>query len=108
MKMINTPKRLDEIVAHLRSRKGDYTDIEVKSGAGGLPDSLDSTLCAFANRPGGGTIIIGLDESQRFRPVDLDQPHQMAQQIVNKARSRFHPPIVVNIDADATVDGKPW
>lgn len=53
---------LREMIAELRSAGGDCADIEVKSAAGGLPQSLTSTLSALANLPGGGTIILGLDE----------------------------------------------
>ena len=40
------------LVGVLRSEGGDLPGIEVKSAAGGLPDSVVPTLCAFANRPG--------------------------------------------------------
>jgi hypothetical protein len=41
------------LVTELRMTGGDNTSIEVKAAAGGLPDSLASTLCALANMPGG-------------------------------------------------------
>ena len=55
---------LQGLVGVLRSEGGDLPGVEVKSAAGGLPDSLLPTLCAFANRPGGGTVILGLDEAE--------------------------------------------
>ena len=60
---------LQALVGMLRAEGGDLPGVEVKSAAGGLPDSLLSTLCAFANRPGGGTVILGLDEAAGFTPV---------------------------------------
>lgn len=65
---------MNELVARLRTAGGDYDDVEVKSAAGGLPQSLASTLSALANHPGGGTIILGLDEATGFRPVQLSDP----------------------------------
>ena len=53
---------LPTVVADLRRAGGDVTSIEVKAAAGGLPESLTSTLSALANLPGGGIIILGLDE----------------------------------------------
>jgi ATP-dependent DNA helicase RecG len=58
---------LSALTAELRASGGDNTSIEVKAAAGGLPESLTPTLCALANMPGGGTIILGLDERTRFR-----------------------------------------
>lgn len=49
----------------MRTHRGDFTSVEVKRGAGGVPD-LAATLCAFGNMPDGGTIIVGLDENSGF------------------------------------------
>src|SRR5258708_21145400 len=62
---------LSELIGLLRAYGGDVTAIEVKSGAGGLPGSLTATMSALANLPGGGTIILGVDERAGFRPVTL-------------------------------------
>ena len=48
---------INELVSRLRSSGTDDTSLEVKSAAGGLPASMDTTLCALANLPGGGTVI---------------------------------------------------
>jgi ATP-dependent DNA helicase RecG len=45
---------LSELLATLRHEGGDLPEIEVKSAAGGFPESLVPTLCSFGNRPGGG------------------------------------------------------
>jgi ATP-dependent DNA helicase RecG len=44
---------LPAVVASLRLAGGDVTSMEVKSAAGGLPESLTPTLSALANLPGG-------------------------------------------------------
>jgi ATP-dependent DNA helicase RecG len=93
------------VVAGLRQAGGDVTSIEVKAAAGGLPESLAPTLSALANLPGGGTIILGLDERAGFRPVHLPDPQALKQGLAAKA-SGFVPPVRLEIE-DGTVDGSP-
>ncbi|WP_220447608.1 ATP-binding protein [Nonomuraea diastatica] len=69
----------------------------------GLPQSLASTLSALANHPGGGTVILGLDEATGLRPVQLPDPHALKQGLAHKARS-FSPPVQLTI-SEAEVDG---
>jgi ATP-dependent DNA helicase RecG len=68
---------LSALVGELRRVGGDSTSVEVKAAAGGLPDSLMASLSALANLPGGGTIIVGLDERHGFRPVPLANPQAL-------------------------------
>jgi len=96
---------LSALAAELRASGGDNTSIEVKAAAGGLPESLTSTLCALANMPGGGTIILGLDERTGFHPVPLADPQKLKQGLAAKARG-FIPPVRLDI-GDAEVDGRP-
>ncbi|WP_218024818.1 ATP-binding protein [Nocardia pseudovaccinii] len=96
---------VSELIAQIRAAGGDRVDVEVKSAAGGLPQSLTSTLSALANLPGGGTIILGLDERTGFRPVPLGDVHGLKQGLGTKARS-FTPPIRILVE-DGMVDGEP-
>lgn len=97
------PKDLSALVDDLRQAGGDTASVEVKAAAGGLPESLAPSLSALANLPGGGTIILGLDERNGFRPVKLTSPQTLKQGLALKARS-FVPPVVVDV-SDGTVDG---
>ncbi|MEV5448231.1 ATP-binding protein, partial [Streptomyces sp. NPDC052644] len=94
-----------DLVQTLRAAGGDTTSVEVKAAAGGLPASLTSSLSALANLPGGGTIILGLDERTGFRPVPLADPQILKQGLATKARA-YTPPVRLSID-DGVVDGKP-
>ncbi|GIH17463.1 ATP-binding protein [Rugosimonospora africana] len=96
---------LSDLVRTLRASGGDTTDVEVKSAGGGLPASLTASLSALANLPGGGTIILGLDERAGFRPVRLADPQTLKQGLAAKARS-FTPPVRLTI-TDGIVDGEP-
>lgn len=60
--------RVEGIVALLRSRGRDFSTVEVKAAAGGVPKSLSETVSAFANTSG-GTVLLGLSEQDGFRPA---------------------------------------
>jgi ATP-dependent DNA helicase RecG len=62
-------------------------------------------MSAFANTPGGGTIILGVDEQQGFQPVGVYDPALCQQAACNTARNALQPPIVVTPEA-ATIDGQ--
>jgi ATP-dependent DNA helicase RecG len=94
---------LTELIAQLRAVGGDTTAIEVKSAAGGLPESMSQSLSALSNLPGGGLIILGVDEKTGFRPVPLANPQVLKQGLAAKART-CTPPVRLTID-DAIVDG---
>ncbi|WP_347177430.1 RNA-binding domain-containing protein [Glycomyces sp. L485] len=94
---------IDTILNELREAGGDTASIEVKAGAGGLPDSLTSTLSALANLPGGGLIIRGLDERAGFRPIALSEAQELKQALASKARS-YEPPVQLTFE-DAVVEG---
>lgn len=88
-----TEADIGDIVETLRRLGGDDAAIEVKSAAGGLPDSISSTICAFANEPGGGRIILGLDERDGFRAVTLADPSVLQAGLAAKARQAVHPAV---------------
>lgn len=96
---------ITDLVASLRAAGTDSAALEVKSAAGGLPTSLASTLCALANLPGGGRVILGLDERTGFRAVGLADPEGLKSAIANLARQALVPPIVIHLH-DAEVDGR--
>lgn len=85
-----TSSSLADAISELRGRQGDSTDIEVKAAAEGVP-ALGPTLCAFANMPEGGTIILGLDEASGFTPVGLTDLAGLEQGIAAQARERVEP-----------------
>jgi ATP-dependent DNA helicase RecG len=93
------------LIDSLRARGGDTTDVEVKSAAGGLPESLTASLSALANLPGGGTVILGIDERAGFRPVRLMDPQVLMQGLALKARS-YLPPVRLTISSE-TYGGHP-
>jgi ATP-dependent DNA helicase RecG len=95
------------LIDSLRARSGDTTEVEVKSAAGGLPESLTLSLSALANLPGGGTVILGIDERAGFRPVPLADPPVFMQGLAAKARS-YLPPVRLTISGEPTRVTRSW
>ena len=62
-----TDAQLRELIDLMRRTKTDLRHVEAKRARGGLPQRLWETLSAYANSPGGGVIILGLDESSKLR-----------------------------------------
>ena len=81
-------------------RGGEVPGVEVKSAAGGLPDSLTETMSAFANLPGGGLVVLGLDERAGFTPVRLKDPAGLAAAVASRARQAFTPEIQVEVGVE--------
>lgn len=96
---------LAELLTRLRAAGGDTTDIEVKAAAGGMPTTVAESLCALANLPGGGWLILGLDEGAGFFPVGLSDPRALKHGLGNKARECV-PPVALDI-REETLDGAP-
>ncbi|MGC4000309.1 MAG: ATP-binding protein [Anaeromyxobacter sp.] len=62
---------LDRAIEELRVFTTDHQHVEAKRAHRELPRRLWETLSAFANTPGGGLIILGLDEDDGFAAVGV-------------------------------------
>lgn len=93
---------LEKLIDRLRAEGSDFSSVEVKAASGGLPSTTDRTLSALANLPGGGLIVLGLDERTGFAPVPVDV-NALKQGLASTAR-RCTPPVVVDM-SDEVVEG---
>ena len=100
--MLWSEASLSDLIASLRRRSRDFSDVEVKRASGGVPH-LGQTLCALANMPEGGTIILGLDENDGFAAVGVRDPAGLEAGIADQARS-LNPPVQVRF-AEARIEG---
>lgn len=97
--------RIQVLLGMLRVHRGDTTSVEVKRAAGGVPETAASTICAFANMPEGGVLLLGIDEATDFTVVGVTDPARMEAGVVNQARAAIVPAPQLNTYA-VTVDGK--
>lgn len=95
---------LEHLVVELRGEGGDLPGVEVKAAGGGLPDPVVPSWCAFANHPGGGVLILELDEATRFTPVGLGDRRLLKEALASKARRALDPPPALEI-SDGVVRG---
>ncbi len=84
----------------MRQLRSDLPDVEVKSARNGLPDSITESLCAFANLPGGGLLLLGLDETAGFAPVHLADATGLAAGVASRARQAFEPPVKLDVSVE--------
>ncbi|MDR0690881.1 MAG: putative DNA binding domain-containing protein [Streptococcaceae bacterium] len=80
---------MTNIIAQLKREGNDNRWYEVKKGERGFPESIIETFCAFANTPGGGTIIVGLDEDHFFESVKIYNTKDCMQRLANLGRNLF-------------------
>ncbi|WP_175957296.1 ATP-binding protein [Schaalia sp. Marseille-Q2122] len=82
---------INALLAELRRHGGDSTTVEVKRSRDALPKSIGATICAFANMPDGGTIILGIDEGTNFSVTGVSNPAELAGGLVSVARNAISP-----------------
>lgn len=94
---------LEQLIADLRTLGTDTSGVEAKRAAGGMPYTTIATVCAFANRPGGGIVLLGIDEAAGFRSVAIDAA-MLSRQLANLGYQLLDPPPVIEIEIE-TFDG---
>lgn len=83
--------RLRAVLEDLRRFGDDTTLVECKRARSGMPESLGESICAFANMPEGGTILLGIDEHAGFSVTGVEDPADMEKKAVNLCRQTIQP-----------------
>lgn len=89
-----------ELYALIRSMQGFQTDllhVEAKRAEAELPKRLWETLSAFSNTPGGGVLILGLDEVAGFALTGVRNPKKVMQDLASEC-DRMDPPVRAPIE----------
>jgi ATP-dependent DNA helicase RecG len=90
-------QQLTRLVGLLRRSGSDLSDVEVKAAGGGLPKSLRDTLSAFSNDRG-GTVILGLDEKNDFRPASGFDAARISSALASTCNDELQPPVRTEIE----------
>ena len=88
-------EELRRLVDQVRQRKMEPDAVEVKAAHVDTPKVYDS-LSAFGNRPGGGVLLLGLDERQGFRVVAVGNAQEETR---NSFRVKFFNHTLMNPEA---------
>ncbi len=91
--LVLTQSEFEALLEDLRLRRSEFEDIECKAAQKGTPERLFETLSSFSNRPGGGTILLGIDD-KTLTPVGVGNPDQLQKDIGAKATD-MEPPVRV-------------
>lgn len=86
-----TEGQLRETLSQLRAFGDDTTLVECKTAGGGVPNSIGETLCAFANMPQSGAILLGVNERRGFEVTGVDDPAQMEKKVTSVNRAAVKP-----------------
>lgn len=99
-----TDSELLEIIESLRTFETDLQHVEAKRSETDLPRRLWETLSALSNTPGGGVLVLGLDETANFTAVGVRNPKKIQQDLASVC-DQMEPPLrpVINLHR---VEGK--
>lgn len=90
----------------LRAEGSDVAQVEVKRAAGGYPTAqMPPTLSAFGNRPGGGIVVLGLDEDTGFSAVGVGDAAACKAALASQARQAVRPPLTLSELTTITFEG---
>lgn len=98
-----TTAELQALIRTLQEFRTDLLHVEAKRAESELPRKLWETLSAFANTPGGGTLILGLDEASGFQATGVRNAKKAMQDLATLC-GEMDPPIRALIDLHK-VDG---
>lgn len=83
---------LSATLDRLRRLGGEPANVEVETSVGGLPRNVVETVSAFSNT-NGGLIVLGVDESEGFVPVQLPDPAKLRDDLVSAVSDQLVPPV---------------
>lgn len=87
------------LIERLRRLGVEPPDVEVKSGADGLPTSVSETISAFANGTG-GTLLLGIDEGTGFVPAVGFDAAAIRDALADACANKVEPPCRAPIEIE--------
>ena len=99
-----TREELQAIIEEVQQRRSELDHVEVKAARGGTPRRVYESLSAFANRPGGGVMLFGLNEQSDFSIVGVGNSQQLQSDIASLANDAMEPTLRPDFTVE-TFDG---
>ncbi|HEX8317395.1 ATP-binding protein [Longimicrobium sp.] len=87
-----TVEELRESLEQLQRQGTEQTSVEAKRARDGVPKRIWETLSAFANTPGGGVLLLGVDEEAGFAPAGVANPAKI-QADLGAVAAQMEPPL---------------
>ena len=91
--MALTQADVRELIEELQGNRSECSEVEAKTARAGLPTRLYESLSAFSNQPGGGVILLGVDESRGFAATGVSDMARLQAEISGLAADAMEPPI---------------
>jgi ATP-dependent DNA helicase RecG len=88
---------LQALIRSLQELRTDVLHVEAKRAEVELPRRIWETLSAFSNTPGGGVLILGLDEAGGFAATGVRNPKKVMQDLASEC-DRMDPPVRAPIE----------
>lgn len=88
-----TSQELRELLEQLQQHGTELTNVEAKRARDGVPRRIWETLSAFANTPGGGVLLLGVDEQAGFAPTGVSDPAKVQADLGAVAADQMEPPL---------------
>ncbi|MDX2182292.1 MAG: ATP-binding protein [Bryobacteraceae bacterium] len=87
---------LDILQDSLRPLPTEANELDWKSGLSPKVDRVAAHLSAFANYPGGGTMVFGIDNAGAILGVSEGQVAEIVAKLANAARDGLDPPVALD------------
>lgn len=92
-----TTAELQALIRSLQDFRTDLLHVEAKRAEAELPKRIWETLSAFSNTPGGGVLVLGLDEASGFPVTGVRNPKKMMQDLASEC-DRMEPAVRAPIE----------
>jgi len=99
-----TSAEIQQLIHEIQAQQCEIDDVKVKSAHLGTPGKLYHTFSAMANQTGGGVILFGVDEAQRFSVVGVHDANGLIADVSGKATDEMEPPLRLQFSV-AVIEG---
>jgi len=89
-------KALNLLTASLEPPKHELNELDWKGALSPDKKRLTEHLSAFANQPGGGSLVFGVDNSGKPIGIDEDAVEKIVTQLANLGRAAIEPPLALD------------